>query len=713
MPYNQAPSQQFNNLTGDEKVLAIADQRLRFCVQALDRIHREALEDLMFEDTQQWPEDILRQRNDERRPSETINKLPPYVNQVVNNMRQNPPGAKIRPVDNVTDPDTAEVIDGLVRHILNNGNAKTAMDTATLYQVVCGFGYVRVLTKYCDEKTFDQELYIGRVENPFSIYVPIDLINELDFSDMPYCFIRTRISKDDFAEQYPDEDMSSYDTAGVGEDYWIGGDFIYICEYFEKVCEYETLYQLSSGEVTKDSERVKQAEKEGITIENKREAESVKILWRKITRKTILDTKEFPGRYIPIVPLLGQELNINGEKKWIGLIRTAKAPQRMYNFIFNAYLELMALSPRAPFVAAQAQIEGYEDYWKTANSKNHAYLPYHPVTEAGTLLPPPQRISPPEVGGSIFKGIELAAEQLKEVTGIYDASLGANGQETSGKAIIARQRQGNAANFHFSDNQAASVCHIGRILVDIIPEIYDMPRSIRILGEDMTDKVVEINKIHPDPDDNKKIYDITVGQYDVIVDIGPTYESKRIETAENLMNVMKTNPAMATPIMDLFYRQLDFTYASEAADRMKKIIQAQFPGVITDDDGTTGGKPTPEQMSAIVQDMHKMMAAHQMTMQENQQMQQIIGQLQSALKSKQDETQVKADGQVLRTQAEIHKADTELKQTMIQSQVDLHKHAIDSALQKADQEAQYVMDRRSVGSDITQTNKSTTGSQNP
>jgi hypothetical protein len=687
MPLPNPPSQQFENLKGDAKVLAIADQRLRFCIQGLDRIHREALEDLMFYDGQQWPEDILRQRNDDRRPSETINKIPPYVHQVVNDMRQNRPQTKIRPVDNVTDPDTASVIDGLIRSILNNGNSKNAVDTATFYQVCSGFGYIRVLTQYADEDSFDQEITVERIENPFSVYVPIDLINELDFSDMPYCFIRTRISKDDYAEKYPDEDMSSYDTAGVGEDYWIGGDFLYICEYFEKVCEYETLYLLSDGRVTKDADEVKAAKDKGITVENEREVEDVKIVWRKITRHSVLEEKEFPGHYIPVIPFLGQEINVNGEKKWLGLVRYAKAPQRMYNYSFNAWIEVMALAPRAPFVAAQAQIEGYEDYWKTANSKNYAYLPYHPVTEAGSLLPPPQRTQPPEGGQGLFRGIELAAEQLKEVTGIFDASLGSKGNEISGKAILARQRQGDVSNFHFTDNQAAAIHQMARIMIDIIPEIYDMPRAIRILGEDMTDKIVEINKIHADKDEPQSLYDMSVGKYDVVIDIGPNFETKRVETAEALMNIMRSNPQAAAPIMDLLYRNLDFTYANEAADRMKAMIQNQFPGIIQDDKNS-GGKPTEQQVQAMVADMQKLMQAHQMTMQENQQMQQMIQGLQQALKSKADELQVKADGQVLRTQAEAHKANTALQQTVVQAQSDLYKHAVDTGLSIAQQQQQ-------------------------
>ena len=326
-------------------------------------------------------------------------------------------------------------------------------------------------------------------------------------------------------------------------------------------------------------------------------------------------------------------------------------------------------------MAAEGQIEGYEDIWKTANAKNHAYLPYKAITEAGNLLPPPQRNNPPEGGNSLFKGIELGSEQMKEVSGIYDASLGAQGNESSGKAIIARQREGDTGNYHFMDNQSASIKHVGRILIDLIPEVYDAPRAIRILGDDMTDKVVEINKLGKDG----KLYDMSVGEYDVVVDVGPDYQTKRVETAENLMNIMKSNPALATPIMDLFYRSLDFTYASEAADRMKKLIQNQYPGMIADD-SVQGGEPTEQQVQAMASGEAKAHAGSPDDHAREPDDATADPGLEHCSKSKADELQVKADGQVLRAQSEAHKADVGLKQTALQMAGDLQKHAIDTAV---------------------------------
>jgi hypothetical protein len=286
------------------------------------------------------------------------------------------------------------------------------------------------------------------------------------------------------------------------------------------------------------------------------------------------------------------------------------------------------------------------------------------VTEAGVLLPPPARNAPPEAGNSVYLGVQLAVEQMKECSGVFDASLGSKGNETSGKAIVARQRQGDTSNFHFSDNQSQALKQVARILVGIIPELYDTVRSIRVLGEDMTDKIVTINNLHADPENPQKLYDLSVGKYDIVIDIGPSYETRRIESAEQLMHIMQANPQAALPVMDLVYRNLDFTYSQEAADRMKAMIQQQMPGVIPSDEQDT--QDPKQQIQAMVQDMQKLMQMHQMTQQENGQLKQMIGALQAEMKNKQGELQVKADGQVLKAQAEAHKAEIGLAQTQIQ-----------------------------------------------
>ena len=674
------PAVDTTGLTGDQKILTEMRERFKRCQDALEKNRAAELEDLYFVNGEHWLEGDQRDRAADQRPALTVNKLPSFVYQVANDLRQNMPSPKVRPVDNVSDPDTAEVIEGHVRHIFNNGDSKSALNTSSFYQIACGEGYFRILTRYCKDDSFDQELYLSRIENPFSVYFPIHLCTELDYSDAPYCIIRERMGKDDFFQNHPDSDMSTYNENATGDPNWLGEDYIYVAEYFTKEIETTKLYQLSDGTTVDDKSNLP----DGVKVDKERDVEETTIKWRKVTQFEVLEEKDFPGKYIPVIPVLAQEICINGKKSYISLVRFAKDPQKMYDYWVTAFTEQIALQPKAPFIAAVGQVEGRPE-WQTANRKNHSVLQYHPVTEAGSLLPPPQRSQPPTAGQALFQGIELATEQLKEVTGIYDASLGGQGNETTGKAIISRQKQGQVSNYHFGDNFANAIRYATRILIDLIPEIYDTERSIRILGEDMTDKVVTVNRMHPD--DEGRLYDITVGQYDVVVDVGPSYATKRVETAQNLVNITQAAPQSALPVMDILYRSLDFPYAQEAAERMKRFINAQLPGVIADND-TAGGTPSKEQMQAMVTDMQKLMQAHQMTMAENKQLHAIASRLQAELNDKHEEQQVKADTAVIKANTEIQKAKIGLQQAALGHQVDLHKFAVDTQLRQTDQQMQ-------------------------
>ena len=323
------PNDKIGAVNGDDKILAIAKERFSQCLNSTDIIRAEALEDVMFVNNKQWLESLLKDRADDRRPALTINKLPAFISQVTNDMRQNRPAIKIRATDNQY-KETADVIDGLVRSIIHNGDSKTAIDTAAYYQVVCGFGYIRVITRYVDDDSFDQEICLKRIDNPFAVYFPVHLCQELDFSDAPYCFIRSKMSKEEFKEKYPNSTTSSYDKQGAGDPNWMGEDYIYVAEYFEVEKSMEKLYLLSDGTTTDK----KPDKKSGLTVEKERDVEERKVTWRLMSEFDVLDEKEWPSKYLPIVPALGQEINENGKKSFVSLTRNSKDPQRMYNFMF-------------------------------------------------------------------------------------------------------------------------------------------------------------------------------------------------------------------------------------------------------------------------------------------------------------------------------------------------------------------------------------------
>lgn len=666
------PAVDTKGLKGDKKTLEIADARLKAIIQATDKMRKLALEDLQFCGGQQWSETMANDRDKDGRPALTINKINTYNNQVINDIRQNKPQPKIRP-KNDSKKDNAMVRDGLVRNILENSECKSAINMAAQYQVQCGIGWMRVLTRYCSSDSFEQEAILDRLENPLSVYAPLHLMHKADGSDMPHCFIRTKISKDDFAIECPDADMTTYADVGVGDnDRWGMGDFIYIYEYFDKEYKTTDLYLLENGTTTDVKPEI---------FVSKRKVRKTTVIWRKITKNEVLDKKEFPGEYIPVIMVVGAELVIDGEKIFAGLTRAQKDAQRAYNYWYTTFTEQVALQPKAPYIGFKEVFEGHEAVYESANIKNYGYLPANAVVLAGQLLPLPQRSQPPQGGEVLLKGISLASEQMKETTGIYDATLGAQGNETSGKAIIAREHQGSTANFHFMENVALSVLHLGRVLNGIL-NIYDTERMIRILGVDMTDKIVKINPVQPE--DGKPNYTLTDDseQYEVVITTGPSYDTKRMESVQNIVSLIQAfnNPMASLALSDITTKLLDFPQSDMAAERLKRLIRATpgMQGVVEDDDQS--GEMTKEQMQTVLMDLNKLMQAHQGTMVENQQLKIITQQLQAALKEKLSAQQLQADSAVIRAEAEIQKAKMGVESQLIHERGEMDRHAVDTAI---------------------------------
>lgn len=676
------------DLSPDEKVLTEARERFRLCCDYNSQMRAEALEDLKFFKGDQWNSLILRERTEDRRPALTINKLPATAQQVINQIRQNRPSIKVRPVDSVTDPATAEIINGMVRHIQANNDVKSAVDTALEYAIICGQGYFRILTEYCDPESMDQEIKVERIDNPMSVYFPIPLCHAADWSDAPYCFVRTSMSKDEFKRKYGAkamDEIQNWSSKGIGDPNWTEENVIWLAEYFTVEEETKTLYQLDDGTTTWDKPDGSMVANEmgmlmpGPQVVKERESTTRKVMWRLMSEKTILEESEFPASYIPIIPVLGWELNIDGQKNYMSLIRHAKDPQRLYNYFKSMEAEVIALAPKSPWLVAAGQIENFENDWKVANVKNLSYLEYNPqTTQTGVAVPPPQRIDPPQIPTAAVNAMREASDDIKATTGIFDASMGAQGNETSGRAIVARQRQGDNATWHFQDNLVRAVRHMGRIFVDLIPQIYDTPRAVRILGEDMSDDLAIVNQMHHDDKDGEdKLYDLSVGKYDVTVDVGPSYESKRMETAENLTNIIQAIPQIGQVASDILVRSLDFPQAQELADRLKRTVP---PNILTDPNEKPN-KISEEEVAMIVQDLQGLQQQLQMAGQEKQQMMAMIDNLQTALKDKQEAIQAKQDSDIIRANAGVKVAQMRLQQEQMKMEHDGVKHSVDSAIQ--------------------------------
>jgi len=598
-----------------DEILRIARERFALAEDAERDIRKEALDDLEFRAGKQWPEAVIKERQQHGRPCLTINRVPQFIRQITNDQRQNRPSIKVSPVDDFADKDIANIRQGIIRHIERNSNADVAYDTAFQSAAIGGFGYWRVITEFCDPYSFDLDIKIKRIVNPFSVYLDPHH-KEPDGSDTNWGFIHEDLSYDDYKVEYPNSQLAQkQDWSSIGDQApgWIKEDkTIRVVEYFYKENKEVEIVQLLDGQIVDKSELPQGFPENNIVRSRKSKIPVVK--WCKLNGLEVLEETIWPGQWIPIIPVYGDELNVNGKKILEGVVRHAKDSQRMYNFFVSSETEAIALAPKAPYVAAIGQIpKEYEHAWATANQKPHSVLYYDPKSAGGQLLPPPQRNTVEPAVAAITNARLQASDDMKATTGIYDAALGNKSNENSGIAIQRRNQQSQTSNFHLIDNLSRSVKHTGIIVNDLIPHIYDTARIERIIGEEGNEEIVKLNQPFEDKGETK-IYDMNIGKYDVSVETGPSFATKRQEAVASMLDLSRAAPQIAAVAADLMVKNMDWPGASEIAERLKKTLP---PGIADDKEQ----KSIPSEIQAQMQQQMQMI--EQMTAQLNEQAQEI------------------------------------------------------------------------------------------
>ena len=613
--------------------LQLMRDRLRQAIGAYSESREDELDDLRFmagspDNQWQWPQDVLATRGSVQgqtvnaRPCLTINKLPQHVRQVTNEQRQNRPSGKVIPVNDQADVEVAEVLDGIVRHIEYMSDADVAYDTACENQVTYGEGYIRILTEYCYEDSFDQDIKIARVRNSFSVYMD-PLIQDPCGADAEWCFITEDMLKEDYQRMYPNAaPLSSIMAQGIGDQdisQWITEDTIRIAEYFYIAHKQDTLYLYPGNQsVFKGSMEDQQLRDMGLTPIRERRVDRKKVMWMKTNGFEVLEEREWAGNWIPVVRVVGNEFQVDGRIFISGIVRNAKDAQRMYNYWTSQEAEMLALAPKAPFIGYGGQFEGYEYQWKTANTQNWPYLEVNPdVTDgAGSILPLPQRAAPPLPQTGLIQAKMGASEDIKSTTGQYDASLGQVSNERSGRAILARQKESDNGTYHYVDNLARAVRYVTRQLVDLIPKIYDTQRIARIVGIDGETNMVKIDPTQQEPVKKimdqtgvviDKIYNPSVGRYDVVVTTGPSYMTKRQEAMDAMAQILQGNPNLWAVAGDLFVKNMDWPGAQEMAARLRKTIDPQLLADQDNDPALQAAQKQIKAMGAEMQQMHDML----------------------------------------------------------------------------------------------------------
>jgi hypothetical protein len=492
--------------------------------------------------------------------------LPAFIDQIVGDARQNKPSIKVHAGED-GDEDIAAIYDGLIRSIQNESNADFAYDTAVENTACFGFGAWRVKTEYESEDSFNQIICIERISDPLSVYFDKNAVLP-DYSDARHVTVRVKMTKDDYKQRWPKEDESEYKFDDFTNDWTIGKDQVIVAEYWHKVDEKATLYAVQDFEgntqVTLDKPQ------QGFNVVNQRETTITRIKCCMISGAGILETTDWAGKYLPIVGVNGKEDLVDGKRTLRGLVRFAKDPQRMYNYWRTIDTEQKALAPKAPVLVTAKQIEGYEDQWQESLTSNAPYLIVN-----DTQSPTPSRIDAGIMDKGATESALMCVDEMKSTTGIFSASLGEQDNEKSGRAILAQQRKGDTANFAYIDNIARAIKWTGKIIIDLIPKIYDAARVVSVMGSDGSKKLERINQVVMQKGEPKNI-DLTVGKYDLVVTQGSNYATKRIEALNSMVEIARVNPAIMQIAGDLIVKAMDWDGAEEIAERLKKTLPPQL-----------------------------------------------------------------------------------------------------------------------------------------
>ncbi len=548
----------------DADLLRLARERYQAGIDG-DKDNRDRDElDRKFYKGEQWAKDDRTARGN--RPTVTVNRCPQFVKQITGEMRQNKPAIRVLPVDDRTDEKLAEVYTAIIRHIESGSDAHRIYSKAGEQAVIGGIGWFRILTDYMDAKSFDQEIMVKLVRNPMSVVVDPGAI-ELTRCDMQWAFVTELVPEEQFKAVYPKAKLDGWPSDDTFTP-WKSDKKIRVAEYWQRTKKPRDLLLLSDGSTRysdeMDDEELALLGESGVEIVKKRKVDAWSVKCDKITGNEVLESYEWAGSYIPLIPVIGEEVEVGDEVFRHGLIHHSKDSQRAYNFARSAMVEHVAMQPKAPLLASAAMIKNHTSAWKGLNTGNPPAL----LFDFDPLAPGqfPRRAEPPTFAAAWYQEAMIADGDMKATTGIYDASLGKQSNETSGIAIRARDQQGETGSYVYVDNLEAAIRHTGIILIELIPEIYTAERVIRIMGEDGAIEGYEkINTMMPD---GTVWNDISVGQFDLQVDTGPAFATKRAEAAERLTGLIQAVPQIAAAVPDLLIKVFDLPYGQKIADRL-------------------------------------------------------------------------------------------------------------------------------------------------
>lgn len=613
-----------------EAFLQLARDRFTLSKNASDTQRSEMQEDQNFycptDANGQWDPVAIAARKQQDRPILTINRMPGFVGHVANNMRQARPAIKIVPTGEPgANDDMAEVRQGIVRYIEQNSRADIPYDTSFESMCITGLGWMRVVDDWASPDSFDKDLYIRWVKNTFSVYWD-PFCQQPDWSDMKFAFVVNDLTRREFVAKYGDSydavDGNLFKSIGDQSAEWFAGQKIRVAEYFyvehqdDILCEMldKTTRFYSELRGGAGSEYRLQTEESGDRvlylgeepIGRTRKAKRPIVKWALITGLDVIQERVWKGKYIPLIPVIGNQIQKNGETILVGMVRYAREPQRMYNYAYSSFVETVALAPKAPFVAEVDQVpDGLVEEWRDSNKMPTAVLRYKRVVAEGAngavLVPPPVRQQAEPPIAAFVQLLTLCDQMMKSVFSIYDASLGQRGPQESGLAINARKIESDNGTYNWGDNFIRSLRYLGLVLDDLSPHYYNTPgRVLQVTQEDQTLRKLVLNEEFEE-NGQKKHFDLsTGGKYTVVISTGPSYQTLRNEASAQMMELIKADPQLLQIAGDLFVETLDFPGKEAIVERLRKALPAQLQPQDKD------GPQIPPQVQAQMAQMQQM-----------------------------------------------------------------------------------------------------------
>lgn len=627
----------------ENEVMTRAKRRLTRMVTSLSKAHEIGRECMEAVAGDQWTTEEVEKREKTGRPLITINRLSPFVNQVVNKNSMERARIKAVPFEDA-DVDKGKVVNGLLRHIQSSekSDAGEAYSNAFFNLGSAGFGYFRIDTEYCNEMSMDQEILIKEIKDPFSVYLD---------PDGDFAIVVDFVPADVFKEEYDGSTGGDWDVSQELDKPHL--DDVMRVEYWERTLEETTIYQIEIfPDIVEQSDvndvdsaiantMMETENKKSVTVVTKKQLDELDKDYQIIKhRETKLPTvkryifsgdeqlkvDDWPGKYIPIIGMFAREHTLkDGEKFFKAIVKDALDPQKMYNFYKSQDAELMQQAPKSTWIGAKGSFKGFERDYDEANLVATARLEYNPVVSNGVMAPPPQRVAPPMPSQGYYANITQASDEIKACIGIFDPSLGEQGNEVAARAILARQKQGDISTYHYTMAANSALYRAGVVIVDLIPNIYNTARTIRILGDDMADEVVKINQSFVDKDGTPKLYDLSVGEYDIKIDIGASSATRRMDAAENLLEFSRVVPRAGEIGADIIVGNLDFEKADELSMRLRAALPPDL--LMKVDMMQKGASPEQVQLHMMQQQMQQLVQTLHGMGEENKKLKQRLGQM--------------------------------------------------------------------------------------